>query len=58
MKSEEEIRERIRRLEAEYDSHDPPSSALEDEAEVAILRAIEELEWVLEEHDEELGFTV
>lgn len=58
MKTEDEIRERIRTLEAEYDSHDPPSSALEDEREVATLRAIEELEWVLDEHDEELGFTV
>jgi hypothetical protein len=58
MRSEEEIRERIARLEAEYDSHDPPSSALEDEMEVAVLRAIEELEWVLGEHDEEYGFTV
>jgi hypothetical protein len=51
MRSEAEIRERIERLEAEYDSHDPPSSAFEDEAEVAVLRAIEELEWVLGEHD-------
>ncbi|MFB6170974.1 MAG: hypothetical protein ABEJ23_00465 [Haloarculaceae archaeon] len=58
MRSEEEIRERIGALEAEYDSHDPPSSELEDETEVALLRAMEELEWVLEEHDEEMGFTV
>lgn len=58
MKTEAEIRERIEALEAEYDSHDPPSSALEDEREVAILRAIEELEWVLGEHDAEMGFTV
>ncbi|WP_254824459.1 hypothetical protein [Haloglomus halophilum] len=57
MRDEAAIRERIAELEAEYDSHDPPSSALEDEAEVAILRAIEELEWVLEEHDPEGGFT-
>jgi hypothetical protein len=57
MRSEEAIRERIEALEAEYDSHDPPSSAFEDEAEVAILRAIEELEWVLEEYDESAGFT-
>jgi len=57
MRSEEEIRERIASLEAEYDDHDPPSSALEEEAEVAILRAIEELEWVLEEYDAESGFT-
>ena len=57
MRSEEEIRERIARLEAEYDDHDPPTSALEEEAEVAILRAIEELEWVLEEYDADSGFT-
>jgi hypothetical protein len=50
MRTEDAIRERIATLEAEYDSHDPPSSAFEDEAEVAILRAIEELEWVLEEY--------
>jgi hypothetical protein len=53
MRSEAEVRERIEALEAEYDSHDPPSSAFEDEAEVAILRAIEELEWVLEEYEGE-----
>lgn len=53
MRNEEAIRERIAALEAEYDSHDPPSSAFEDEAEVAILRAIEELEWVLEEYEGE-----
>ncbi|MFB6196448.1 MAG: hypothetical protein ABEI80_09780 [Haloplanus sp.] len=57
MRSSEEVRERIEKLEAAYDRHDPPTSELEDEAEVAILRAIEELEWVLEEHDEESGFT-
>jgi hypothetical protein len=57
MRTHAEIRERIERLEAAYDRHDPPTSQLEDEAEVAILRAIEELEWVLEEHDEESGFT-
>lgn len=57
MRTEEEIRERIAHLESEYDDHDPPSSALEEEAEVAILRAIEELEWVLEEYDEGTGFT-
>jgi hypothetical protein len=57
MRTSEEIRERIESLEAAYDRHDPPTSELEDEAEVAILRAIEELEWVLEEHDEESGFT-
>lgn len=58
MRTEEEIRDRIRALETEYDSHDPPSSELDDEREVALLRAIEELEWVLGEHDESMGFTV
>jgi len=57
MRPESEIRERIDRLEAAYDRHDPPTSELENEAEIAILRAIEELEWVLEEHDEDAGFT-
>ena len=57
MRSAEEIRDRIEDLEDAYDRHDPPTSELEDNAEVAILRAIEELEWVLEEHDEESGFT-
>lgn len=51
MRTESEIRERIEALEAEYDRHDPPVSALEDEAEVAVLRAIEELEWVLGEFE-------
>jgi hypothetical protein len=58
MRSEDEVRERIERLEAEYDSRDPPASALEDEAEIAVLRALEELEWVLEERDAEDGFTI
>lgn len=57
MRSEDDIRERIAELEDAYDRTDPPTSELEDEAEVAILRAIEELEWVLEEHDAESGFT-
>lgn len=57
MRSEVEIRERIEKLEAQYDDYDPPSSEFEDTAEVAILRAIEELEWVLEEYDESTGFT-
>jgi hypothetical protein len=30
---------------------------MEDEAEIAVLRAIEELEWVLEEHDADSVFT-
>ncbi|MFB6135358.1 MAG: hypothetical protein ABEJ04_01220 [Halobacteriaceae archaeon] len=58
MKSESAIRDRIDRLRAEYDEADPPTSQLEDETEVAILRAVEELEWVLDEHDEDEGFTV
>ena len=58
MRSEDAIRDRIDRLEREYDAHDPPSSAVEDELEVALLRAIEELEWVLEERDADEEFTV
>lgn len=57
MRTESEIQERIEKLEAEYDDYDPPSSEYEDTAEVAVLRAIEELEWVLEEYDEDAGFT-
>ena len=49
MRPEAEIRARLEALEQEYDAHDPPSSATEDELEIALLRAIEELEWVLEE---------
>ena len=51
MRDESEIRERIAELEAQYDDYDPPSSEFEDTAEVAVLRAIEELEWVLEADD-------
>jgi hypothetical protein len=51
MRSEAEIRARLDALEEEYDAHDPPSSATEEELEIALLRAIEELEWVLEERD-------
>lgn len=51
MKTETEIRERIRALEDVYDEHDPPSSPMEDEMEVAVLRAIEELEWVLDDRE-------
>lgn len=58
MRSEEEIRARIDDLEEVYDRHDPPSSELEDETEIAVLRAIEELQWVLGEHDDDDGFTV
>ncbi len=53
----EPIRDRIEALQDEYDKHDPPSTELEDEAEVAILRAIEELEWVLDEREAEAGST-
>lgn len=57
MRTASEIQERIEKLESEYDDYDPPSSEYEDTAEVAVLRAIEELEWVLEEYDEDAGFT-
>ena len=57
MRSPGEIRDRIDRLEREYDAHDPPTSAIEDELEVALLRAIEELEWVLEEREGDEEFT-
>ena len=57
MREESEIRERIAELEAQYDDYDPPSSEFEDTAEVAVLRAIEELEWVLEKYDGSTGFT-
>ena len=57
MRTESEIRERLAALEREYDEQDPPTSSMEDEAEVAILRAIEELEWVLGEHDRDEAFT-
>lgn len=53
MRTEAEIRDRITDLERQYDAHDPPTSTIEDEREVAILRAIEELEWVLEERGDE-----
>lgn len=52
MRTEEEIKDRLKQLEEEYDAHDPPASSIEEEKEVAILRAIEELEWVLSERDE------
>ena len=51
MRTEATVRERIAELEDQYDDYDPPSSEFEDTAEVAILRAIEELEWVLEADD-------
>ncbi|WP_336343416.1 hypothetical protein [Halalkalicoccus ordinarius] len=52
MRSREEIRNRVEELESTYDEQDPPSSPLEDEQEAVLLRAIEELEWVLEEREE------
>lgn len=52
MRSDEAIRERVTELESIYDDQDPPSSPLEDEQEAVLLRAIEELEWVLEEREE------
>jgi hypothetical protein len=57
MRDEATIRSRIEALEAEYDATDPPVSPTEDETEVAVLRAIEELEWVLEERSGENNFT-
>lgn len=56
MRSDTAIRERIEELEARYDDQDPPSSPLEDEQEAVLLRAIEELEWVLEERSEPPGY--
>ena len=52
MRSTEAIRERIAELESIYDNQDPPSSPLEDEQEPVLLRAIEELEWVLDEREQ------
>lgn len=57
MRSEAEIRSRLAELEEDYNRHDPPASPVEEELEVAILRAIEELEWVLGERDSTEGFT-
>ena len=57
MRDEAEIRARIAALEEEYDAHDPPTSPADDETEVALLRAIEELEWVLEERRDDSAFT-
>lgn len=51
MKSEEHIRNRIAELERAYDKQDPPSSPQEEETEIELLRAIDELEWVLEEYE-------
>lgn len=57
VRSEEEIRSRLAELEEHYNRHDPPVSPVEEELEVAILRAIEELEWVLGERESTEGFT-
>ena len=57
MRSEAEIRDRLVELEERYNRHDPPASPVEEELEVAILRAIEELEWALGERDADEGFT-
>ncbi len=57
MRDEAAIRERIAELEEAYDATDPPVSPAEDETEVALLRAIEELEWVLEERRGDSSFT-
>ena len=57
MRDEAAIRARIAKLEDLYDEHDPPVSPAEDETEVALLRGIEELEWVLEERGDESSFT-
>ena len=52
MRTEEDIRRRLAELEARYDDNDPPSSPTADELEVELLRAIAELEWVLDERDD------
>ena len=57
MREKSEIRERLDELEALYDAQDPPSSEFEDQQEVVILRAIEELEWVLDEREEPPAFS-
>ena len=57
MRSEAEIRSRLEELEEHYNRHDPPASPVEEELEVAVLRAIEELEWVLGDRDASEGFT-
>ena len=57
MRSREEIEERLAELEERYNRHDPPVSPTEEEFEVAVLRAIEELEWVLGDREDDEGFT-
>ena len=57
MRSADEIEARLAELEEQYNRHDPPASPIEEEIEVATLRAIEELEWVLGEREADEGFT-
>ena len=57
VRSEAEIRERVAELERQYDAQDPPGSPTENETEIAVLRAIEELEWALGERDDDEAFT-
>lgn len=57
MRTAAEIRARLEELEEHYNRLDPPGSPTEEELEVAILRAIEELEWVLGEREVGEGFT-
>lgn len=57
MRAEADVRARLAELEEHYNRHDPPGSPTEEEFEVAVLRAIEELEWVLDERDADEGFT-
>lgn len=51
MRTEAEVRRRLEALEDRYNRLDPPGSPTEEEQEVAVLRAIEELEWVLGERE-------
>ncbi|QZA87624.1 hypothetical protein K0C01_07340 [Salinarchaeum sp. IM2453] len=51
MRSREEIEQRINELEKRYDENDPPSSPVADELEIELLRAMAELEWVIEERE-------
>jgi len=57
VRAKSEIESRLAELEEEYNRHDPPASPVEEETEVATLRAIEELEWVLGEREADEGFT-
>ncbi len=56
MRSEHALRQRLQKLEAQYDANDPPSSPTAQEREIELLRAIAELEWVLEERADPLEF--